>query len=73
MPIDEVWAANSASAGEKAETVVWGGLLAVGSVSKGVKEAIEAVDVFVGRYLLLTTVTYVGLKFIHFKIFDPFP
>ena len=33
----------------------------------------EAVDFFVGRYLLLTTVGYVGLKFVHYKLFDPFP
>ena len=28
---------------------------------------------FIGRYLLLTTVAYVGIKFVHFKIFDPIP
>ena len=36
-------------------------------------QTVEAADVFVGRYLLLTTVAYVGVKFVHFKIFDPFP
>jgi len=33
----------------------------------------RAADLFVGRYLLLTTVAYVAIKFIHFKIFDPIP
>ena len=37
------------------------------------REAVEALDLFVGRYLLLATVAYVGLKFVHFKIFDPIP
>ena len=84
----QVWTANSNSAGETAQTLALGGLLAVrvhsscmdmhahghghvhvltctcacvqvGSVSKGVKEFVEAIDLFVGRYLLLTTVTYV--------------
>lgn len=36
-------------------------------------QVFEALDLFVGRYLLLTTVGYVGIKFVHFKIFDPFP
>ena len=39
----------------------------------GVRRAVELLDVFVGRYLLLTTVAYVGIKFIHFKVFDPIP
>lgn len=42
-------------------------------MSKGARQTIEAVDLFVGRYLLFTTVTYVLIKFIHFKLFDPFP
>lgn len=53
--------------------VLWGGLRGAGEVSKGVREAVEAVDLFVGRYLLLSTVAYVGFKFVHFKILDPFP
>ena len=28
---------------------------------------VEGADIFVGRYLLLTTVGYVGLKFLKFK------
>ena len=36
-------------------------------------QGIEALDVFVGRYLLLTTVAYVGIKFVHFKLWDPIP
>ena len=45
----------------------------VGEVSGGIRRSVEAVDFFVGRYLLLTTVAYVGVKFVHYKIFDPIP
>ena len=46
----------------------------VGQASGLVRQFVEAVDVFVGRYLLLTTVGYVGLKLLKFKgllVFDP--
>ena len=46
---------------------------AVGELSGGVRRLVELLDVFVGRYLLLTTVAYVGIKFVHFKLFDPIP
>lgn len=42
-------------------------LKSVGQVSLGVRKFVEGADVFVGRYLLLTTVGYVGLKFLKFK------
>jgi len=73
VPLDEVYAANSATVADKAALATWGSLLAVGQVSKGARQTIEAVDLFVGRYLLFTTVTYVLIKFVHFKLFDPFP
>jgi hypothetical protein len=66
-----VWSANSED--NAVGFVLWGGLRGAGEVSKGVREAVEAVDLFVGRYLLLSTVAYVGFKFVHFKILDPFP
>ena len=71
--IDAVWAANSKTQGEQANTVAWGLLLGAGQVTRGVREIAEAFDLFVGRYLLLTTVAYVGIKFVHFKIWDPIP
>ena len=48
-------------------------MLGAGKVSQGVREIAEGFDLFVGRYLLLTTVAYVGIKFIHFKVWDPIP
>jgi len=73
VEIDEIIAANSGTVGEKAALATWGSLLAVGQLSKGTRQIVEGIDVFVGRYLLVTTVTYVLIKFVHFKLFDPFP
>ena len=70
---EKVIEANSDTPREKAELALWGGLLGFGKVAGGARQAIEAVDLFVGRYLLLTTVAYVGIKFVHFKLWDPIP
>ena len=37
------------------------------------REVIEAADLFVGRYLVLIATGYIGLKFVHFKVFPDFP
>tara|TARA_B110001452_G_scaffold220271_1_gene192486 strand:- start:640 stop:993 length:354 start_codon:yes stop_codon:yes gene_type:complete len=65
--------ANKDEPSQLATLVVFGSVRAVGELSKGVRVLAEGIDVFVGRYLLLTTVGYVGLKFVHYKLFDPFP
>jgi hypothetical protein len=75
-PIEEIIAAQwspETSGKEKAELILWGGMLGVGQASRILRETFEAVDLFVGRYLLTSTVAYVGIKFVHFKLFDPFP
>jgi hypothetical protein len=41
----------------------------LGSTTKVCRQAAEYLDTFVGRYLLLTTVGYIGIKFVHFKLF----
>jgi len=43
------------------------GLKVVGLGFGGLRKIVEGADIFVGRYLLLTTVGYVGLKFLKFK------
>lgn len=53
--------------------VLAGGVKAFGETSKVVKEVLEAIDLFVGRYLTLIATGYIGIKFIHFKIFPDFP
>lgn len=45
----------------------------VGETSKFTKEFLEALDLFVGRYLFLLATGYIGIKFLHFKIFPDFP
>ena len=37
------------------------------------REILDALDLFVGRYLVLWATAYIALKFIHFKIFPDFP
>lgn len=53
--------------------VLAGGVKAVGETSKVIKEVLEALDLFVGRYLTLIATGYIGIKFIHFKVFPDFP
>lgn len=50
-----------------------GAVKGTGEVSKVLREILEALDVFVGRYLTLIATGYIGLKFIHFKVFPDFP
>lgn len=54
-------------------TVVTGGVKSLGEASKVTREIIEAIDLFVGRYLVLYATGYIAFKFIHFKIFPDFP
>ena len=42
-------------------------------ISQIFREFIEALDLFVGRYLVLIASGYIILKFVHFKIFPDFP
>ena len=44
-----------------------------GTIAKNGRQALELLDTFVGRYLVYTTVGYVALKFLHFKVFPDFP
>jgi len=44
-----------------------------GDLSKFIRETTEAVDLFVGRYLVFLATSYVLVKFVHFKIFPDFP
>eukprot|EP00316_Scyphosphaera_apsteinii_P001216 CAMPEP_0119316602 /NCGR_PEP_ID=MMETSP1333-20130426/40159_1 /TAXON_ID=418940 /ORGANISM="Scyphosphaera apsteinii, Strain RCC1455" /LENGTH=308 /DNA_ID=CAMNT_0007322291 /DNA_START=35 /DNA_END=961 /DNA_ORIENTATION=+ len=71
--LEEVIKANDDTAVGVAGLAVWGGMRLVGEASKSVRIGVEFLDVFVGRYLLLTTVAYVGLKFVHFKLLPDFP
>lgn len=50
-----------------------GTVKAFGETSRVVREVLEAVDLFVGRYLTLIATGYIGVKFLHFKVFPDFP
>lgn len=52
---------------------VSGGVKVVGEASKIFREFIEALDLFVGRYLVIIAAGYIMLKFVHFKVFPDFP
>lgn len=53
--------------------IVSGGVKLTGEVLRVVREVVEAVDLFVGRYLVLLASGYIIIKFVHFKIFPDFP
>lgn len=50
-----------------------GGIKGIGETSKFAREVTDALDLFVGRYLTLLATGYIGIKFLHFKIFPEFP
>jgi hypothetical protein len=55
-------------------SVIFFGLAKVLGQAVGlVREGLDALDVFVGRYLVLWASLYIGIKFLHFKIFPDFP
>ena len=58
---------------ELVAAVASGGFKAIGESSKLIREVMEGLDLFVGRYLVLIATGYIGLKFLHFKVFPDFP
>jgi len=53
--------------------VLSGILKAFGETLGLVRDVLEAVDAFVGRYLVLWATGYLIIKFLHFKVFPDFP
>lgn len=53
--------------------VVSGGAKAMGSAIKLLRDILDAIDLFVGKSLILWVTAYVGFKFLHFKVFPDFP
>mmetsp|Transcript_23467 Transcript_23467/g.36167 ORF Transcript_23467/g.36167 Transcript_23467/m.36167 type:complete len:351 (+) Transcript_23467:42-1094(+) len=53
--------------------VLSGSVKFVGEFLRVCREITEGVDLFVGRYLTLLATGYIGIKFLHFKIFPDFP
>jgi len=53
--------------------IVSGGLKFVGQSVKLLRDILDAIDLFVGKSLILWVTAYIGIKFLHFKIFPDFP
>lgn len=64
---------SKTDAGELPIIVLSGGVKAVGQAVGLLREVLDAIDLFVGKSLILWVTAYVGVKFIHFKIFPDFP
>ena len=64
---------SKTSPGELPVVILSGGLKAAGQAVGVVREILDAIDLFVGKSLVLWVTAYVGIKFIHFKIFPDFP
>lgn len=53
--------------------IISGGVKFAGQSIGLLRELLDAIDLFVGKSLILWVTAYVGIKFIHFKIFPDFP
>ncbi|CAJ1954406.1 unnamed protein product [Cylindrotheca closterium] len=54
--------------------IVFAGSVKAAGQSVGlVRELLDAIDLFVGKSLILWATAYIGFKFIHFKVFPDFP
>lgn len=52
---------------------VFGGVCKTyGNISEFVKNTLEGFDTFVGRYLVVVSIAYVGFKWAHFRLFNDF-
>lgn len=52
---------------------VSGGAKFVGQSIRLLRDILDAIDLFVGKSLILWVTAYIGIKFLHFKIFPDFP
>mmetsp|Transcript_20530 Transcript_20530/g.50369 ORF Transcript_20530/g.50369 Transcript_20530/m.50369 type:complete len:366 (+) Transcript_20530:186-1283(+) len=50
-----------------------GSVKAAGQAVGLVRELLDAIDLFVGKSLILWATAYIGFKFLHFKVFPDFP
>jgi hypothetical protein len=64
---------SDTSASELPVVIISGGVKAAGQAIGLAREVLDAIDLFVGKSLILWVTAYVGIKFIHFKVFPDFP
>lgn len=53
--------------------VISGGVKIAGQSVGALREILDAIDLFVGKSLILWATAYIGFKFMHFKVFPDFP
>lgn len=72
---EDDWTVDLSETGpaELAVIIVSGGAKAAGAAIKLLRDVLDAIDLFVGKSLVLWVTAYIGFKFIHFKIFPDFP
>ncbi|GKY99393.1 hypothetical protein MPSEU_000894000 [Mayamaea pseudoterrestris] len=58
---------------ELVSVIIFGTAKFAGQIVGVIREGLDALDVFVGRYLVIWASLYIGLKFVHFKILPDFP
>jgi hypothetical protein len=59
--------------GELPTIILSGGIKALGQAVGLLRELLDAIDLFVGKSLILWVTAYVIIKFVHFKVFPDFP
>ena len=64
---------SKTSPAELPVVIISGGVKVAGQAIGFVREILDAIDLFVGKSLILWVTAYVGIKFIHFKVFPDFP
>jgi hypothetical protein len=64
---------SQTSPAELPVVIVSGGVKAAGQAIGFAREVLDAIDLFVGKSLILWVTAYVAIKFIHFKVFPDFP
>ena len=70
---EEVKSFTDLGPAELVSVLVFGTAKFTGTVFGIIREGLDTLDVFVGRYLVLWASLYIGLKFLHFKVFPDFP
>ncbi|VEU33454.1 unnamed protein product [Pseudo-nitzschia multistriata] len=64
---------NSVNSAELPVVIASGGVKFVGQSIGFLREVLDAIDLFVGKSLILWVTAYIGIKFLHFKVFPDFP
>lgn len=58
---------------EIASVLIFGTAKFAGQAVGVIRDGLDALDIFVGRYLVLWASLYIAIKFLHFKVFPDFP